>query len=64
MRPPIFLSLAQEGSSEPPYLRWLRGALLGPYQNHKGESHDSKSKDKRQGVYAFVGGIREGLTEE
>ena len=29
-----------------------------------GDDHDGEDKDQRQGVFAFVGGIREGLTEE
>ena len=37
MRPPLPSPPAQEGSSELPFPRWLRGALLGAYHNHKGE---------------------------
>ncbi len=37
MRPPLPFPLAQEGSPEPPYPRWLRGALLGAKTNHKGD---------------------------
>lgn len=37
MHPPQSSSLAQEGSSEPPSTRWLRGALLGANHKDKGE---------------------------
>lgn len=64
MRPPIFLSPHSRGFLGASVSTVVAGSPLGLLSKYKGESHDSKSTDKRQGVFAFVGGIREGLTEE